>query len=110
MRKRTLLFASALAIGVLTGCAVPRHLCAWERVPVGDGLLGPRQEVRWVPGHWGVCAGDSRKFVHSFHEKQKVTLKSPLKRIIDEVLAPTRPIRDVLRLPYQLLLVASGIA
>ena len=23
-----------------------------ERVPVGDGLLGPRQEVRWVPGHW----------------------------------------------------------
>ena len=39
-------------------------------------------------GSLGVCAGDSRKFVHSFHEKQKVALESPLKRLIDEVLAP----------------------
>jgi hypothetical protein len=39
-------------------------------------------------GSLGVCAGDSRKFVHSFHEKQKVAVESPLKRLIDEVLAP----------------------
>jgi hypothetical protein len=34
------------------------------------------------------AAGDSRSFVHSFHETQKVALESLLKRLIDEVLAP----------------------
>jgi hypothetical protein len=87
MRKRTLLFASALAIGVLTGCAVPRHLCAWERVPVGEGYSARVTKSDGYRVIGSMCC-DSRKFVHSFHEKQKVALESPLKRLIDEVLAP----------------------
>ena len=70
----------------------------WERLRVGDGLTRPcvgKSDGSRVIGSTVMVAtitsppaGDSRGFVCSFHEKQKVALESPLKRLIDEILAP----------------------